>query len=191
MDKITKIITSLDDNINYAIEYAFREEIDTILIFTKDGEAAIKLRNKIIERNLGIQVIAVSFPANEPIFSYNEEENNVEEYIPETSNKAIREKLKEQNIPLVLASMPFEDIVIPGSKFHTYNVIKEALSLIFPELHLAIQSVIMATDTGHLDPADRVLSLTKLSCVDIISSNERLLFHPEKGLKVQHVVCRP
>ena len=72
-----------------------------------------------------------------------------------------------------------------------YNVIKEALSLVFPELHLAIQSVIMATDTGHLEPADRVLSLTKLSCVDIISSNERLLFHPEKGLKVQHVVCRP
>ncbi|MDN6751386.1 MAG: hypothetical protein L0L95_14170 [Staphylococcus equorum] len=183
----TEKVNNFNENLQVTLEYAKEKSIKKILIFTKDGDAAIEAKNK---AGFGdIDIIAVSFPANEVLYVKNEE-GEITEKQPESSSPEVRKRLSENNIELVLSSMPFADIVIPGSSPNPYNIIEKSLSLVDEGLPLCVQSVLMATDNGYIIPGERVVSMISCTAIDASATNSRFLFHPKKGLKINSIISK-
>lgn len=181
----TVLVDSFEENLNTVLEYAEVNNIDKILVFTKNGNAAIEAKKKAGDK----EILAVSFPANEMIF-VRDETGKVIEKKPESSLPEVRKNLKSKGIDLLLGSMPFEDIVIPGSTLNISNIIDKSLKLVDEGLSLCVQSVLMATDSGYVLPGEKVISMIDKTSVDIISANKRFLFHPQKGLKINNIICK-
>jgi len=183
----TEKVNNFKENLEVVLEYANENNIKKILIFTKDGNAAIEAKDN---SNIGdIDIIAISFPANE-VFYIENDEGEIIEKNPESSLPEVRKKLAEKNINLILSTMPFEDIVIPGSSINTYNIIEKSLSLIDAGLSLCVQSVLMATDNGYVSPEERVISMVSCTAIDVNATNSRFLFHPKKGLEINSIISK-
>lgn len=183
----TNLVSNFDENLAIVLDYAKKNKISKILIFTKDGQAAIRAKSKISGDD--ISVIAVSFPANEPIYKKNDD-GEVIEFTPETSTFEVREKLASYNIELILSSLPFEDIIVPGSRINTNNIIEKSLNLFDNGISLCVQSVLMTTDAGYTYPGERVISMIANSAIDISASNSKFIFHPKKGVRINNIICK-
>ncbi|MEH7356801.1 hypothetical protein V7150_25160, partial [Neobacillus drentensis] len=72
------------------------------------------MKSYLEENEIAIELIAVTFPANEKMFVL-DEDDELSEFVPEAADgNKIRDILKENNIPLISSALPFEGIVIPG-----------------------------------------------------------------------------
>src|SRR6056297_606892 len=100
-------------------------EINKIIIFTSNGDTAFELR----KLNKEIEIIAVSFPYNQE-FNVKDENGETKKVIPKTSKVKVKEKLFENNIQLVQGPMPFNEIIIPGTREVKKSTILNTLSLI-------------------------------------------------------------
>jgi len=189
MKLYTDIVDNLDEIMNSSIEYAENESIDKILIFSKDGNSAIKLKKKLQAKNNSIKVIAVLFPANERLFQRNKD-GEVNEFIPNSLDKEIMSNLKSLSIQPVYGTLPLENVIVPGASNNIYSTIKQALSLFSPGLQLAVQGILMATDQGFLKDNERVVSVVSDIAIDANSANSRLMFHPKYGLSINHIVAQ-
>lgn len=189
MKLYTDIVDNLDEIMNSSIEYAKNESIDKILIFSKDGNSAIKLKQKLQSKNNSIKVIAVLFPANERLFQ-RDKDGEVNEFIPNSLNKEIMSNLKSLSIQPVYGTLPLENVIVPGASNNIYSTIKQALSLFSPGLQLAVQGILMATDQGFLKDNERVVSVVSDIAIDANSANSRLMFHPKYGLSINHIVAQ-
>jgi len=189
MKLYTDIVDNLDEIMNSSIEYAENESIDKILIFSKDGNSAIKLKKKLQAKNNSIKVIAVLFPANERLFQRNKD-GEVNEFIPNSLDKEIMSNLKSLSIQPVYGTLPLENVIVPGASNNIYSTIKQALSLFSPGLQLAVQGILMATDQGFLKDNERVISVVGDIAIDANSANSRLMFHPKYGLSINHIVAQ-
>lgn len=189
MKLYTDIVDNLDEIMDSSIEYAMNESINKILIFSKNGNSAIKLKHMLQEKSNSISVIAVLFPANERLFE-RDEDGKVNEIIPNSLDKNTMSNLKSLSIQPVYGTLPLENVIVPGASNNIYSTIKQALSLFSPGLQLAVQGVLMATDQGFLKDNERVVSIVSDIAIDVNSANSRLMFHPEYGLSINHIVAQ-
>lgn len=189
MKLYTNIVDNLDEIMNSSIEYAMNESIDKILIFSKDGNSAIKLKKKLQKKDNSIDVIAVLFPANERLFQ-RDEDGKVNEFIPNSLDKKIMGSLKSLSIQPIYGTLPLENVIVPGTSNNIYSTIKQTLALFSPGLQLAIQGILMATDQGLLKDSERVISIVGDIAVEAKSANSRLMFHPKYGLSINHIIAQ-
>ncbi|ARN92928.1 hypothetical protein AZI11_08440 [Levilactobacillus brevis] len=189
MKLYTDIVDNLDEIMDSSIEYAMNESINKILIFSKNGNSAIKLKHMLQEKSNSTSVIAVLFPANERLFE-RDEDGKVNEIIPNSLDKNTMSNLKSLSIQPVYGTLPLENVIVPGASNNIYSTIKQALSLFSPGLQLAVQGVLMATDQGFLKDNERVVSIVSDIAIDVNSANSRLMFHPEYGLSINHIVAQ-
>lgn len=189
MKLYTNIVDNLDEIMNSSIEYAMNESIDKILIFSKDGNSAIKLKKKLQKKDNSIDVIAVLFPANERLFQ-RDEDGKVNEFIPNSLDKKIMGSLKSLSIQPVYGTLPLENVIVPGTSNNIYSTIKQTLALFSPGLQLAIQGILMAADQGLLKDSERVISIVGDIAVEAKSANSRLMFHPKYGLSINHIIAQ-
>ncbi|WEA14144.1 MULTISPECIES: hypothetical protein [Lactococcus] len=184
MNHITKI-----NNINQLFEeakkYAIENNIKSIVIFAKGIENVINLNNML--KDTGIKLFVTTFPSNQVLYLENEEGELEESYpeilIPENINV-----LEKEGISLISSTLPLEPIITPGIKDNPYSIINMTLNLFSEGTSLAVQSALMPVDNGYIAPSTRVLSLTSNLAVDLETTNSRFLFHPEKGLKINHII---
>lgn len=175
-----------DSTIDLVLERQKMLNINKILVFTKDGDTALKLRKK----NKDLNVIAVSFPSKQEIY-IPDEDNGTKKVEPATSREEVQQILAKNNIQLVLGTMPFNEIVIPGIKETKKQIIYHTLSLISGGLNLCIQAVCMATDNGKVSPQEKVIAMSADTAIVATASNTYWLFHPTKGLEVNELICKP
>jgi len=174
--------------IDLTLKKAGELDINKILVFTSDGETAFNLR----EKDKDIDIIAVSFPANQEIRLPDSKNRDDFKYIiPKTSNEEIKKKLAEKNINLVLSKMPFGDIIIPGTRDTKNLAIRSSLSLISKGLSLCVQAILMATDSGAINPGEEVIAISADTGIVATASNSSFLFHPNKGLSIIELFCKP
>jgi len=174
--------------IDLALKKAEELDINIILVFTSDGETAFNLR----EKNNDIDIIAVSFPANQEIHvPDSKNKDKFKNIIPKTSNNEIKKRFEEKNICLVLSNMPFDDLIIPGTRDTKKVAIKNSFSLISRGLSLCVQAVLMATDSGALNPGEEVIAISADTGIVAAASNSSYLFHPNKGLSINEIFCKP
>lgn len=179
--------SKLIENYLEDIKYCNENEIGKFIIFVKGEQTLIKINEYIKEKGYKIEVIGITFPANEITFEENEE-GEIVEYIPESSKgDKIKELLNEQGIILIRSALPFEGIVIPGENFNPYKIVSNTLNLVYDGLANIIQSTMIATDNGVLKTGESAVVSNANIFVDIRGVNSRMLFHPKLGLDIEFI----
>ena len=173
------------------IEYCDTNKINKLVIFVKSPTILENIKKFIDVKNIEMNIIGVTFPANEPIYLEEENENGdstIKEYIPEAADgDKVYEALKSQGIQLIRSTLPFQGIVIPGENYNPYQIISNTMDLIYNGLSNIIQTIMIATDNGAVSPNERVVVANKVLFVDLNGVNSRMLFHPDLGLKINNI----
>jgi hypothetical protein len=136
-----------EKTLDLAIEYAKKNNINTIVISSSTGASALKLK----EKAPNLDIIDVTY--SEAV-SYKE---TLEEF------KKNKEKLKENNIKIVKCTHSFSGI--EKTLFKRYNtmmpnmLIADTLKLISEGVKVAVESVLMAADTGAIEQKKQILAL--------------------------------
>jgi len=172
--------------LNLVLERANTLNINKVLIFTSNGDTALKLRN----RNEEIDIIAVSFPYNQELM-VNNIEGEKQKIMPKTSDLEVHKELVENDIKLLQGTMPFKDIVIPGTRDTKKATIYHTLSLISGGLSFCVQSVIMATDRGLVNNDEEVIAMSADTAIVATGANTQWIFHPSKGMEIKEIICKP
>ena len=172
--------------LNLVLERAASLNINKILIFTSNGDTALKLR----KRNEEMDIIAVSFPYNQELM-VNNNEGEKQKIKPKTSNYEVQKQLEKNNIKLLQGTMPFKDIVIPGTRDTKKATIYHTLSLISGGLTFCVQSVVMATDRGLVDNDEEIIAMSADTAIVATGANTQWIFHPSKGMEIKEIICKP
>lgn len=186
----TKQVSNLDELMKEAVNYSTENDIDKIVIFSKNGESGLQLKNIVNHLGAKLDVHVIMFPANEPMFVENEDSGEIEEIILNNTKSSIYQSLEEKNINVIYGTLPLDNVVVPGATNDINLAIKNTLSMFTPGLQLAIQSIMIATDHGVLKFGEKVVSIVSDVAISATAANSRLLFHPEYGLKIGDIIAK-
>lgn len=181
----TKITNNLKELLKVAADFAIDEKINYVIIFTKDGKAAIQLKELCGEK---VSVLAATFPMNELMFTRDEEK--IKSFKAETSKKEVKVGLENKGIKVIAGTMPLDNMIVPGGDNSINATIKNTLALFSDGMQLAVQGVLMATDHGDILPGERVLSVVSDTVIDVNATNSRLLFHPKFKMEINSIVAK-
>lgn len=130
----------------------------------------------------------VTFPANETMYEL-AEGDEVNKFVPKAADgNKVKDILKKNDIPLISGALPFEGIVIPGDNFNPYKIIEKTLNLVKPGLGNLVQTLLVVTDSGLVQPKEQVLIMNAVLAIDVLGTNTRFLFHPEDGLEINKII---
>lgn len=175
-------------NYKQNIDYCIKNNIEKIIMFIKNEKSILDVKLYLEEHSISIDLIGVTFPANEKMYILNKNEV-IEEFVPEAADgNTVKEILKEKDITLISSALPFEGIVIPGDNFNPYKIIEQTLTIVSPGLPNLVQSLLIATDSGVVVPRERVLVMNAVLAIDALGTNTRFLFHPEEGMEIKKII---
>jgi hypothetical protein len=158
-----------------------------VVVFTADGEGPVRLADSL--SGSGVSIIAVTFSHGQVVRVG--EGDAASEARPPAVSEEVKALLASRNIPLVSAHVPFHEIILPGTRDSKLLAIRHVLSMFGIGMRICVQAVLMATDAGHVDPLEEVISMSADTAIVATGCPTYLLFHPEKGLQVKEVICKP
>lgn len=170
-----------------AFEAALSRDIATIVIFTGIGEGPrIAIEEFLSDPAYSkIKIIAVTFPYGQ---IFKGEDGPVEIEI----DNGTRELLREHNVPLVRAHLPFNPISAHykghGILGQDLTLMGNALSIFGGSMSLCVQAALMACDAGFLVLGEHVISMTSDTAIIVRTApTERLLME----FIVREILCKP
>lgn len=180
--------SDLRDNFKKNIQYCVEQKIKKIIMFIKDEESILSVKTYLQEQEIHLDLIGVTFPANEPIYKLNDQKE-IEEFIPKAAKgEEVREILRNKGIPLISSALPFEGIVIPGDNYNPYKIIEQTFSIVNKALPNLVQTLLIATDSGQVLPRERVVVMNAILAIDVLGTNTRFLFHPDEGMEINTII---
>lgn len=180
----------MDKNIDFyeKVEYCIKNEIKKLVMFIKSEENIVKMKEIIDELEAEVNLIGVTFPANEIMYIH-DEEDEVKKIVPSAADgEEIRDILNKHDIKLITSSLPFEGIVIPGNNFNPYKIIEKSLTLVDISLPSLVQSVLVATDNGAITPGEKLLAVNLNLAIYTKGTNSKFLFHPSEGMEIIDII---
>lgn len=174
---------NLPDTLRTVRSRASRSDIAKVVAFTRDGNSAVELRSMLTRSKM---VIAVTFSAAHPFY-----DKEGKRFSHPLADPTSREKLEALGIPVVIGTMPLQEIVIPRVEDAKIMGIRHALNLLGGGTFLCVQAVTMATDAGHLTPGEKTLVFTADTAMVVRASSSVYMFHPQEGLEIQELLCKP
>ncbi|AZR72091.1 hypothetical protein BBF96_01000 [Anoxybacter fermentans] len=162
------------------------QQIKKIIVFTSDGEIALKLKKQLPNH----QIIAVTFPYMKQ-FKIKKDKDYYETIIPETSKKEVQNNLKKEGIILLQGVLPFEDIIIPYNSDTKIQTINYTLSLFGGGMKLCVEALIVATDSGAVEPGEEAIVMSADTAIIATGSRKEWLFHPVYGMQIKEILCKP
>ncbi|MBP2666490.1 MAG: hypothetical protein H6Q76_1470 [Firmicutes bacterium] len=164
-------------------------DIRHVVVFTAEGEGAELLRDTLIG-NKEIKILAATFPPGQKIVK-REPDGNKKDIETLVSMPERIKKLESDGISVISGGMPFQEIIVPGTNDFRIQTIVWTLGLISEGLHLGIQAVLMACDSGKLAVGEKVVAMSADTAVVVQSSTSRLMFHPRDGIRIHEILCKP
>lgn len=164
---------------NHVLETGLRK----VLVFTSDGKGALDLAEAL--EGTESQVIAITFPATQKLA------------IPEKGvtrvsiNNEVSTKLASKGVKLVRSILPFGDVLIPGNPDVKLETIHHTLSLFGGGMTLCVQAVIIACDSGYVEPGEEVISVAADTAIVATASGKWALFSPFEGMEIREILCKP
>ncbi len=104
--------------------------------------------------------------------------------------KERRKELESKGISVVQSTMPFQEVIIPEPATQA-DAIQATLGLISPGMHLCVQAVLMATDAGLVQQGEEVVSMCADTAIVATGALSHWMFHPEQGLEIREIICKP
>lgn len=175
----------IEETVNYAIKRARRSGVRHLVMFTSDGVGPLKAAET-LRRRRSPKIIAVTFPAGQ-VFA----DENQELFTTQLAEKERRKELESKGISVVQSTMPFQEVIIPGTSDPKLDAIQATLGLISPGMHLCVQAVLMATDAGLVQQGEEVVSMCADTAIVATGALSHWMFHPEQGLEIREIICKP
>lgn len=69
--------------------------------------------------------------------------------------------------------------------------INETLTLFSGGMRLCVQAIIMATESGSLEPGETVIALSADTAIVARATLKSLLFDNEEGMEIYEIICKP
>ena len=164
-------------------------DIKHVAVFTAEGEGA-ELLSVALASDKKIKIFAATFPPGQKIVKRepggNKKDIETLVSMPEKINK-----LEADGVTVIAGGMPFQEIIVPGTNDFRIQTIIWTLGLISEGLHLGLQAVLMACDSGKLAVGEKVVAMSADTAVVVQSSTSRLMFHPREGIRIHEVLCKP
>lgn len=183
----------LKDLMLNTLNYAEQIKVENIVIFSKNGQAGIDLQNMIEEKKLSITLTVVLFPANEHIILVDHEGKKHEKKPNDLYDIELQKRilhLKEKKVNVIFGTLPFDNIIVPGTENQINITIKNTLNLFSSGLQLAVQAILISTDQGIYQPNDSVISIVGNVSILATATNSRMLFHPTEGMKIIDIISK-
>jgi hypothetical protein len=100
--------------------------------------------------------------------------------------------MKERNIPLVRAHLPFDPIAPPfadrGVLAQDLSLVESALNIFGGSMSLCVQAVVLACDAGAISSGEHVIAMTSDTAILVqASSTARML----RELVIREILCKP
>lgn len=165
-----------------------KNNINKVIVFTSDGKSAIRLKKE-LENNY--KVIAVTFPYKKTFKLYNKKDKKPQHLTPETSKKEIKKNIMDQGVTLLQGVLPFEDIILPNIPDTKIQTINHTLNIFGGGMKLCIESVIVATDSGEVEPGEEVIAMSADTALIATGCRKELLLHPKLGMQIKQILCKP
>lgn len=185
----TPIVENLEELFEKATDYAVKNDIKKIVIFSQNGSSGLKLKEYVDRSGINVKIITIMFPANEPVFIENEA-GDVEEIIPNNTKKSINKELRDNDVDVLFGTLPLDNIIVPGTANTINLTIKNTLSMFTPGLQLAVQAILIATDHDSLSFGEPAVAIVGDVAISALAANSRLLFHSKYGLKIQDIIAK-
>jgi hypothetical protein len=188
---ITYFLQEGRDNLSECLKIAFQaakqQHVDKIVIFTARGEGVqLALANFCsLEEYQQIKLVAVTFPQAK---AFSSEGKPLEVRISDEAEKI----MKERNIPLVRAHLPFDPIVPPfpdrGVLAQDLSLVESALNIFGGSMSLCVQAVVLACDAGAIGLGEHVIAMTSDTAILVQAApTARML----RELVIREVLCKP
>ena len=157
--------------------------LQRVLVFTSDGKGALALADALQETKA--QVIAVTFPATQKFAT---PEKGVAQVAIDGETHS---RLASKGVSVVRSTLPFGDILIPGSPDVKLSAIHHTLRLFGGGMMLCVQAVVIACDSGCLEPGEEVISVAADTAIVAAASGKWALFSPSEGMEIREIICKP
>jgi uncharacterized protein len=178
---------NLPECLKIAFQVAKKQHVEKIVIFTARGEGILLALNNLcgLEEYKDIKLVAVTFPQARV---FTADGKPLEVRILDEAERA----MKEHNIPLVRAHLPFDPI---APRFKDRGVLAQDLSLVESALNifgggmsLCVQAVILACDAGAIGLGEHVISMTADTAILVQAApTARML----RELTIREILCKP
>lgn len=175
----------IKETVRLAIRRARVLRVNHLLIFTADGlgpKAAVDH----LKGEQCPKVIAVTFPAGQVFLN-----ENREPFTTKLASDTNRKELRSLGIEVVQGTMPFQEIIVPGTSNPKTDAIHMTLGLLSPGTHLCVQAILMATDAGAVEQGEEVVAMCADTAIVATGALSHWLFHPTRGLEIREVICKP
>lgn len=167
-----------------AVKRATEMGLDSLLVFTSDGDGALEAAR--MAENSNIRIIAVTFPTGQ---LFVDESSSF--FTTRLSESERKRELEDNGISVVQGTMPLQEIVCPGTHDERIEGITNTLSLLSPGLALCVQAILMATDAGVIKQGQEVVSMSADTAIIGTGAWTHWLFHPQYGLDIREIICKP
>ncbi|MCR4427189.1 MAG: hypothetical protein NUW23_13570 [Firmicutes bacterium] len=108
-----------------------------------------------------------------------------------TIKDEVSAELASKGVALVRSILPFGDVLIPGRPDVKLAAIHHTLSLFGGGMALCVQAVIVACDSGYLEPGEEVISVAADTAIVAAASGQWAFFSPFEGMEIREIICRP
>jgi len=163
--------------------YVRETGLQKVLVFTLDGKGALALADALHETKA--QVVAVTFPATQ---KFAIPDKGV---IQVTIDSEMYSSLASKGVSVVRSTLPFGDILIPGSPDVKLSAIHHTLRLFGGGMTLCVQAVVIACDSGCLELGEEVISVAADTAIVAAASGKWALFSPSDGMEIREIICKP
>lgn len=188
---ITYFLQEGRENLHECLKIAFHaaklQNVEKIVIFTAQGDGILQALNNFcsLPEYEKIKLVAVTFPQGKAFTAEGKP------MVVRISDEAAR-AMKEHNIPIVRAHLPFDPIAPPfrdrGVLAQDLSLVESALNIFGGSMSLCVQATTLACDAGVIDLEEHVIAMTSDTAILVQASpTARML----RELVIREILCKP
>jgi len=179
---------NLAECLRSAFSAANNHSIKKIVIFTAEGLGVTMALDEFCSQPefAHIKLVAVTFPVGQPFTDADGHPLEID------ISQDLRERFRNQSIPIVRARMPFDPIAPPhlhrGILGQDLSLVESALNVFGGSMSLCIQAILIACDAGEVGSGEHVIALTSDTAILAQAAPTR---HMLTAFAVREILCKP
>jgi hypothetical protein len=177
----------LPECLKIAFQAAKQQHVDKVIIFTAQGAGVQLAAESYCSRDeyKHIKIVAVTFPQGK---EFTAEKQPLDVQISGDAERL----MKEHNIPLIRAHLPFDPIAPPfgdrGVLAQDLSLVESALNIFGGSMSLCVQATVLACDAGAVGLGEHVIAMTSDTAILVQAAPTRRML---RELIVREILCKP
>lgn len=174
-----------------AFSYARENSVATIIMFTATGEGPLfAAQSYLTSPDFGhLRLVAVTPPYGK---SYRSDLQDPKSPLVASGVSApMRAALENAGVEICAGQLLFKPLRVGNKLESEWSRVEAALSIMGGGLALCVQAIILACDSGIINPRSQVIAMTADTAIDAYTARTEDFLSDTDGLIVNHIICRP